>query len=434
MRSDIEVVGVKLSQQAVTISVLFLFGAIFTIGAVSNSQDVNKYLIVYLGVYLCILAFNSSSPLFIISALFCSTYFIFLWPAFLLDIRYAARPEYQDPKIDSLNLRYLAIFCLIFFGSWYLTGSRYFSAKRRIRRFENPLLYWGFLLTILGLTGLSINSTGTILSNSYAEVSGDRYAFIDYAIVFCLLCFVYSKTPFKQNLLVAVCAIYVCVSLLYGLRLRSIQMMLMIFLLFYEDKFSPKSVKVITFVGLFFLQAFERFRSGIEFSSFYELLGIENGVMSANQGGVFLNANMFIGLTLDGFIDAETRLKTFLGNFISIFKFTSSVAPEYSLPAYTKTFFDVPGGGLISGYMYVWGGAFGLISLGLFITFLYLKAFSSTLNQMFLVYSVIAITTIPRWFAYNPIHFWKMGFWVIALYVSSRIAHQIITPGRKFVR
>lgn len=400
-----------------TLLVIVLFGKLQDVG-------VNKYLVTLDAVFLLMLATSSRNKMLIVSAMFCSTYFLFLLPYYYFDVGYATRTQYQEVEAETINIFFISTFVVTFFSLWHALGPERLDLASRIGRTHNPLIFYVCLSVVGGFALLTIDPSGTILTKSYREITEERYAFIDYSLIFALMAFIFGNKRDKDKILIAVCITYIVINLLYGLRLRSIQMALLVFMLYFEDKFSRKQTVAISLFGLFGAQLLGQLRVGG--GSFVSILGVNDGIMVSNQGGVFLTANMFIGLAADGFITAEQRVTTFVGNFLAIFWSQSALPDAYNLASLTRAFFSIPGGGLISGYMYVWGGIFGLIAWTAFILSVYLKTYARNTSKFFLVYGVLVMAVLPRWFAYSPLHFFKMGLWCVVIYTVFRAAHQIM--------
>lgn len=401
-------------------------GALLMIVLLGKLHDVgvNKYLVTLDAIFLLMLAISSKNKMLIVSAVFCSTYFLFLLPYYYLNVSYATRTQYQEVEAETINIFYISVFVVSFFSLWHAFGPDRLNFSSRIGRTHNPLIYYVCLSIIGAFALLTIDPSGTILTKSYREITEERYGFIDYSLIFAMMAFIFGNKSEKDRLLLGVCIAYIAINLLYGLRLRSIQMALLMFILYFEDKFSPKQTVAISLLGLFGAQLLGQLRVGG--GSFVSILGLNDGIMVSNQGGVFLTANMFIGLVADGFITAEQRVTTFIGNFLAILWSQSALPEAYNLASLTRAFFTIPGGGLISGYMYVWGGVFGLIGWTTFILFVYLKTYAHSASKAFLVYGVLVMVVLPRWFAYSPLHFFKMGLWCVVIYVVFRASHQIM--------
>jgi|GEM_PF-6398309 len=323
--------------------------------------------------------------------------------------------------MEAVNVLYITFFTIVFFSVWFIRGGDILGFPDRIKKRDNPIIFWACAIIILLFSGMTVDPRGTIFTANYRDITSERYGFIDYSLIFAMMAFIFGGGKKREKVLIFVCAIYIAINLLYGLRLRSIQMMLLMFILFFERKISPKQTLWISILGLLGSQIFGQLRAAIEIDSLAAAFGGVNGIMVTNQGGVFLTANMYIGLIQDGLISSNQRITTFVGNIIAIVYSQNSLPDDYNIARLAANHFSIPGGGLISGYMYAWGGVLGLVAGTLCITVIYLRAYSRKCSEYFLVYGVLIMSIIPRWFAYSPLHLFKMGVWCVFVFAFLKV-------------
>jgi len=372
-----------------------------------------KYSSTIFGFSLIILGFVSQKPVVIFYSIFSSSYFLYLSPYFLFEVPFATRTSYQDYEVSAINMQCFAMFTMCFFIVLERGSGQFLKIKDRFVKRDNSLIFFFNVFVVLFLAVLMVNSAGTAYSADYREVTAVRYAFIDYAVVFLFLAFVFSGRG-KNSIILGVAAFYLLICLLYGYRLRMIQMMLLVFFLFYEERFKPIVLALSSLLVFWGMKLVGGLRGLDKNTSWEALLGVKGDVVVSNQGGVFLNANMYIGLVNDGLISLSERLTTFLGNLLAVFYSQGALPERFNIAKLASTFFDIPGGGLISGYIYIWGGVFAAIPVGVGIGLLYSKLMNkNNLSIYFVAYMVVVVTGFPRWFAYSPIHFFKMGFYSV---------------------
>lgn len=366
----------------------------------------------------------TKKPMLAVVALFVASYFIFMIPYFYYGIDFATREDYQVREVSNLNLVLISLFVVVFFTIADSGKEKYLDFDSKLLRKNNSLVFFSCLSVIVFFSLLMVSDGGTVFTAHYRDITAVRYAFIDYAILFAVIAYCFSCKN-RNRTLILVLSFYCFVCILYGYRLRLLQMGLLIYVLFFEHKIQKKYVLMATVCGVFFLLFIGVLRSDVGNINVAAMLGYRDGVVVSNQGGVFLNANMYIGLVKDGLITSEQRLTSFLGNFIAIFYSQSSLPADYYLPKIAEKYFSIPGGGLISGYLYVWGGWLSVIVGAVVIGAMYKKAFYHKFSsQYFYVYMCIILSVFPRWFAYSPIHFFKMGLWAVAIYFLARLLHQ----------
>jgi hypothetical protein len=263
-----------------------------------------------------------------------------------------------------------------------------------------------------------ISGAENAFNSDYRFVTEIRYGFIDYAIIFIFFSYYFSNKKY-DNLIILVAFVYMLICIIYGYRLRMTQMGLLVFFLFFEDKVKPWLLALLTVMLFWGLKIVGILRGIDKNVSVDSILGLKNGVIVSNQGGVFLNANMYIGLVEDGLISGSERITTFLGNFLAIFYSQSALPDKYNVSRLAENYFSIPGGGLISGYIYLWGGLLLAIPVGLLIGYLYSRLLRDAKSSIyFLAYMIVIVATFPRWFAYDPIHFFKMGFYSVVVLAS----------------
>jgi len=367
------------------------------------------------GCGLILLGLKTKKPVVVLYSVFASSYFFYLSPFFLFDIPFATRENYLDYETSVINMQCLILFSLTFFIFLEVPSEEYIDLPNKLERKNNFPIFMFCISAIIFLGSLMVTMKGTAYGVDYREVTEARYAFIDYSIIFLFLSFMFSDKKYNFIILMAG-ATYIFICLIYGYRLRMIQMGLIVFFLFFEKKINTKILFILLvfiFFGLKLVASMRGLDKAIDFQS---LLGISGGVTISNQGGVFLNANMYIGLVNDGFITIQQRISTFFGNIVAIFYSQSALPASLNLSKLASQYFSIPGGGLISGYIYVWAGLYSSIPVGLFIAYLYSKLLLNKRPSVYYVaYMVVIISVFPRWFAYSPIHFFKMSFYCVFL-------------------
>jgi hypothetical protein len=288
---------------------------------------------------------------------------------------------------------------------------------RKIIRESNPIICVFSLVVVVFFALLMVSDSGNAYTSNYRDVTENRYAFIDYSLVLILLSFTFSMDK-SNKLILFVITFYCVVCLLYGYRLRFLQMALLAFLLFGEKRFSSKFIFKACVLGFSFILILGVFRGVDKGLTLLSLFGSKDGVVVSNQGGVFLNATMYVGLVERELISFTTRFTTFIGNFLSVFYSQMKLPIEYNLVGYLSSLYSIPGGGLIVGYLYVWGGYFSVIVVPFIISWGYNRLFSDTkVSQIFIIYWLVILFMLPRWFAYNPIHLLKMPIIAVLIYL-----------------
>jgi hypothetical protein len=396
--------------------------------------DYAPFLATYMVIFCFYIIFNTNKSIISIYSVFISTYFIYILPYFYFSISFASRDIYQDEDISLLTLQLISYFVFFFLLLVHKRGSESINFAKRIYRVNNPFAYWACLVGILVFAFLMTSSKGTILNSTYSELTEERYSFIGYSVVFIVIAFVTHKTSAKRMLLLAVISLYCLVCLLYGYRLRFLNAGLLTFILFFENKWSKKYVTYIAFFAFFFISFIGQFRSGEASISFLSMLGILDGRMVSNQGGVYLTSNIYIGATIDGLISLQQRVGFFI-NFLFSSIVPNSLYPDsYNLKSFAKQSFDIPGGGFITAYLYVFGGYIAVGVAPFIIAKIYRLLYSTQFIQghMF-VYLITASAMFINWFAYTPTSLFKMAVYSLIGYLLV-INFGVVKDGKLSVR
>jgi len=390
-----------------------------------------KYLLLIMSFYCLIISYFSKSSILTISSFFISSYFYFLIPYFFWGVDYATRQDFQSFDLSVITLRLNSIFSFIFLTMWFFSESGNLNVRERLARFNNPIIFLISIFIVITFSFLMVSTEGNAFTSDYRSVTEERYAFIDYSLVFILMAYVFSSEK-SDRVVIFVGLFYCLICILYGYRLRFIQMTLLIFILFFESRFNSKVIFKFCVVAFLALLVVGVLRGLDKELSLKALFGgnYGKGVTVSNQGGVFLNATMYIGLAENEIIPLQTKITTFLGNFLAIFTSHTSLPENYNIVTFLSNRYSIPGGGLIVGYFYVWGGYVSVVTIALALGFCYRRAFSfNGGGTCYLIYIIVVIFMLPRWYAYNPLHLLKMPLIALLVYGLYMLFHQICVKG-----
>ncbi len=405
---------------------MFFFSLVFFILLLASYQGFIRYLSVFMTIFCLYISLTSKKPFLTICSFFITSYFAYLIPYFFLNVAYATRQDFQTYDLSVITLRLNSVFTFIFLTIWSFGKNQHLNFSLKLPRKDNLIIFVFCLIVVLVLASLMISSSGNVFTSNYRDITEERYAFIDYSLIFVLMSFIFSSCK-RNAYILAVVAIYCIICLLYGYRLRFLQMVLLTFILFYENRFDSKVIFKICIIGFTSLLVVGVFRGVDKSLSLASLLGGKENVIVSNQGGVFLNATMYIGLVENNLIDTSTRLTTFFGNFIGIFYSLAGLPESFNLVTYLSNRYSAPGGGLIVGYLYVWGGSVSIYVCSLLIGTFYRIAYSrEKIHPIFAIYLVVIFFMFPRWYAYNPLHLIKMPFLAIVIFLIFSSIHYIL--------
>ncbi|WP_371017772.1 hypothetical protein [Pseudalkalibacillus sp. JSM 102089] len=358
--------------------------------------------------------------------IYMSTYFFYMIPYLFYDISFATRMTYQSFELTIISIKDITLFTNLFLlFLFYTLENHKIKLKSKVIKRDNVLVYAICLIVLFFFSILTMQGP-TILTGVYkTDTALERYGFIDYAVFFVIIAYLFSNTRRKDLLLLLATVLYMTITLLYGYRMRVLQMGFLLFIIYFENIKTYK-VYLIAFLGFVFMSVFSVYRSKGNFG-LYEMMGLkDSGVIVSNQGGVLLTSNMYLGLLEDNVIDTSIRVKTFIGNLFSIFISQNALPSEYVLSKFTAQFFQIPGGGFISSYLHIWLGPIGILIGAYIIAKIVSVPFKNKITNILMVYSITILVTTPRWYAYNPINFFKMGIWAMLVYICFLILHNTL--------
>ena len=144
-----------------------------------------------------------------------------------------------------------------------------------------------------------------------------------------------------------------------------------------------------------------------------------------NQGEVFYSSVAFIGLKNYGLLNTNKSFEYFVLSLI----LPSRYLPKISdLPGYVSSFTPIGGGSGVFAYFYVWFGIYGVVGIAIFLSFLINLAYKSS-NEYLILYSVMVLSTYPRWFAYSPITLFKLCLYILPVYFIYKIMFNSFRKG-----
>ena len=226
----------------------------------------------------------------------------------------------------------------------------------------------------------------------------------EYSVMIFLMGFMYSgNNKFFKVMLLIIAALYCVQDLIYGGRITSLQMIIMVYLVFFHDKkINLIKIAPLVLLGLLVFSAVGELRGNFNFSieslvnAFESLLG---GSFSLDTAyAAFYASQVFVKVSfLDSWIIKLSNLWAF---FASVF-FGGRV-PNSNLSSYTQNMFWHGGGGLTPFYMYYYLGIGGVLLTAIYIAFL-LKKFKWNKSYFSKVIVIYLSCTVPRWYLYSPV-------------------------------
>ena len=231
---------------------------------------------------------------------------------------------------------------------------------------KNYIIFYGllcfmFLITIFGRSGNNIFDSGGYGSIGANVQNAGGLAIFEYFLVLFPIAYIYSgQNKKKLRLLLIMAVIYSLKGLLLGGRIEALQMLLMIFILYIDNKKLKlrKVIRLLIVPSLFFI-VFGLVRSAPN-TSFNELTILlldvyENNlfIFFGHHIDIYYSTTRLYALVSLEIIDLSDRLYSFVLNIIAIVVPFSKLPDIANLTAFKKDIHPAGGGGLISVIFYV---------------------------------------------------------------------------------
>jgi hypothetical protein len=335
----------------------------------------------------------------------------------------------HSSQIHLLN-KFLLLYVLFISMVLFFAGSFKHLGNAEIPKFKNAFIFYiniaiCLLIALFSKSGESIFSNGGYGLSEIQNIGG--FAIGEYFILFFFIAFKFSSNgPRAKFLLISVAVLYILVSFSFGLRNEFIQMTILLFILFYNEKRTFALYMVLVFVAIYFSSLFSAFRSNpVEFLQrpLLENLAFKNVFASpddfyiSHQGDVVHSSSRLISFADNEIVPFETRMSSFVGWLSSPMVPWRFLPEEANMAAYMKDQYPTGGGGSPVAYFYFWLSYPGVILIGVVVG-LIIRGYVRKIGSLYGVYFVIVIATFPRWLSYSPINFIKMGVYGFVIYTA----------------
>ncbi len=381
--------------------------------------ETGKYLLVMVLIVNIFLMYkHRMNQVILIMLIFTSTYWMYMLFYYFEDIIYSSYMNLQTLENTNGTLRVTSFFMFLFFQNIKLSDQ--INIRDKMINHKNSLIF--FISTAVMLTIMFYSYSGENIFNAVYGDTTTNSTIFEYYFIFALAAQIYSGTNVRKKILFVINILYVFSILLLGLRLVVLQLLLMIFIFYFENKFKTRWV-FLSSIGAFIMMSALSVMRSREINSFNEIFGVRNGTLYTNQGDVFLTSTVHYGLIQNGYLDLTTRLNSLFAFFQNIFltsenQLTIGILNKYIYPDYL-----VGGGGFGAMYAYVWLGYFGVIGLVYYITY-FINNINSGNN--FTIYGVFLLITFFRWYSYSLPVVFKMGFYLFIAFGMLKIINLIV--------
>jgi hypothetical protein len=367
---------------------------------------------------------NKNNQPVLIFYIFIFTYLLYLLPYYMWGTKFNGYKEFAEDRYYAATMRIysLFIFFIYVFGS--IKQKKLFPSSSGELRWiiKNDLVFYLSFALMLLIIFYAIRGQNILDSGGYGQGNVQVSGLIEYFYIILILAVISSKQSSGiKSLMITVCVFIYCLRVvLYGSRIPVIQLAILIFIIFFNKRFTNRTVIAFTIVGLVFNELFSLIRSNP-----YQIVNIFSGsfgvpkLILSNQGDVFYATTVFIGLKDKGVLDIVFSIKSFFGFLLSLFFPSNSLWPETRISSYISGISPLGGGGLFPGYFYLWFGYPGVILSSFLVHKILKEADNLSLNSPKGVFIILAMSTFPRWFAYSPINLYKLCLWGIFAFIGT---------------
>jgi hypothetical protein len=354
--------------------------------------------------------------------------FSYLIPVYYYTFANKIITSYDHSNNLNLLIKYTYIYGLFFTVLVFFLPKNISNRSTSVSKKDNYIIFYinvslCLFIAFFSKSGESLLSSGGYGQTEISNLGG--FAIGEYFLIFFFLAFKFSGNhKSKKYILIILASMYIIESLAFGLRNEFIQLSILLFILYYNEKGKSYSYFAFILLGLYFSSIFAVFRSNpIAFlqSSIIENLSLsividnENDNYISHQGDVIHSSSRIINFRDKGITSSGTIYSS------AAYFVLSAVIPQKYLPeqtniaAYKKDEYPAGGGGSLFAYFYFWFWYPGVIIIAIYIGFL-ISNYSKYLNSIFGAYIILVFSTFPRWFSYSPINLFKMCLYSLIIY------------------
>ncbi len=360
----------------------------------------------------------------VLMGVFFLSYLLYLIPYYYDDYIISAHTQYYRrdlyDQVLGIHLLFLSSFLLFL-------KSNLNRNSLKIRDLIKPnnniviflLLYLIMLAIVLSIKGQSVIG-GTY--STYIDNLEGQGGSVEYFYIFFVIAFFFTDRPFLRNSLLLLVAYYCFMTITRGYRIQFVQMVILVFVLFFDGKFKTIYMMIFAFLG-FIIAEIVNLLKMMGSLTLEDTLALfeksDKGIIISNQTDVFYSSVVFLGLIQDGIFSLGLRIWSTIGFIWNWFVPSSFVWIEARVPMFASTFTSLGGGGLVSAYFFVWFGYLGPILIGFCLAFLFNSTYSSADKKKFKIITILVLSLYPRWFAYDPANFLiRLSLYIYILYIG----------------
>lgn len=354
--------------------------------------------------------------------------FIFLYTlppkSFFLDGIFlsAHNRTYTYEMVSQVNL----IFSLFLIGI-YASISIPLTSQTKVLKVKRNIPVF-ILMTLIGMFCIIKGKSGESILNMNAVYGSntETSSLNEYALIFFLFMYIYGgNRKFTRLILGGMLAFYVLKNLLLGGRIETIMVILLYIALELQYKISFKKMLLLLVLGAWGMSMFSTLRSnpmiifGNEWYQIFNPFGTKEYYLNSlnnNEGDVFWAGERMLHLMKDQELLLSDRITAFSNYLLSSVVPNSMLSPLANLTNYKIHVYTTGGGGLAPVFFYVFLSYPGTLLLGIFCGVI-MNLNKRDIPYWKQIYLILFLITVPRWFAYYPIHLIKFCVWGVLLYI-----------------
>jgi len=347
--------------------------------------------------------------------------FVFTIFIMFMDLYFSFYLLMDIPISESIYEKYFSIYNLstyllivnlfkISFFHFIKPSSTYIPLRLKVKKYNSPIMFYliytiTFALVIFKIDGEVIYFTSEPYK-SYIRNLEKMSGLPEYLIIFYIILWLFETKKY-QRVLLQFLFIFICIKLfLLGFRVVVLMYIMLFYILYLDKYYKVYKVAFFIFLGYIFsyiygiakVIGFEKLFS-IDFLMNVNLLSHNSEFILSHFTGVITSSLVIIE-------EFSFNILTSIGFILNIFippVILQKILPQAQPTVYVSTYITgFPGGVYFPVFFYTSFWFLGPIIFGIFISWIFNKAFNtSRFSNFFIIYSIIIFSTLPRWFFYT---------------------------------
>lgn len=316
------------------------------------------------------------------------------------------------------------VFLFVFSSVLNSNQKRSIDNQMLIETFDIPLAYWFCVIGIIVTILIGRNGQSIFLRGGYGTVGAySGSALFEYCYIFFSLAYIFSGGEKGRGIFLQFLAVlYTIKGVLFGARIEILAMLILVFILFYQNRFRTRTILLLTLCAYFALMIFGSFRSNLTFAfdgvgKLYGYSVTYNRIVN-NESEVFYTSSVILASIKTGFIDFTYRLNALLNYLIRLVIPSSLVNGTYNVVPYLQANFSSNGGGgFFSAFLYFYLWWPGVVAGAVFAAEIWNRIGEiGTQTPEWQIFVNMSVVMTPRWFAYSPESIVKIPLYTVIGY------------------